>query len=352
MVASRQRWLDDQVKGAPARRALLALESPVAMYRRQFIAAATFLAACRNETSSSSPAGDFKVAVIPKGTTHEFWKAVRSGAERAGREQRVEVVWKGPLKEDDLKQQIDLVQSFVAQGVHGIVLAPLNETALQRAVKDATRAKIPVVVIDSSLAGSDHKAFVATDNLAAGKLAGTHIVRDLLPEGGKVVVLRYQEGSASTTKREDGCLEALKQGSRIEVVSDNQYAGATTESALSTAERLLLAQKSAEGGVQAIFAPNESTTFGVLLALRKLDLVRRVKLVGFDASKKLLEGLDQGEVAALVVQDPQRMGYLGVTTMVDHLRGKDIKATIDTGSTLVTAKNRGDDEVKALLQPG
>ena len=139
------------------------------------------LVACNNDkrpagassaTKDAKGAKRLRIAVIPKGTTHEFWKSVHAGAVKASRELKVDIVWKGPLKEDDLKQQIDLVQSFTAQRVDGIVLAPLNDKALAKPVKDASRSKVAVVVIDSGLKGDKHKSFVATDNLAAGKLAG------------------------------------------------------------------------------------------------------------------------------------------------------------------------------------
>ncbi|HYP74434.1 MAG TPA: substrate-binding domain-containing protein, partial [Polyangiaceae bacterium] len=121
------------------------------------------------EAAADAPA-KLRVAVIPKGTTHEFWKAVHAGAEKAAREVNVEVIWKGPLKEDDLKSQVDLVQSFTAQGVSGIVLAPLNDTALGAPVKAASDAKVPVVIFDSDLKDKSYVSFVATDNRAAGRL--------------------------------------------------------------------------------------------------------------------------------------------------------------------------------------
>jgi ribose transport system substrate-binding protein len=308
---------------------------------------------CKGEQASSN-GGDGKparlrIAVIPKGTTHEFWKAVHAGAAKAGKELDVEVIWKGPLKEDDLKQQIDLVQSFTAQRVSGIVLAPLNDKALAKSVKDATRSKVPVVVFDSALKGDQHKSFVATDNKAAGALAGNRMA-ELLGDGGKVVVLRYQEGSASTTNRENGFLEAAK-AKNLEIVSDNQFGGATTESAFAAAESLLIANKARDGGVGGVFCPNESTTFGVLLALQKVGLAGKVKIVGFDASDKMIKGLKAGEIDALVLQDPFNMGYLGVKTMVTHLKGGSVDKLIDTGSKLVDAKNMDTPEIAALLKP-
>src|SRR5262249_25063106 len=161
---------------------------------------------------------------------------------KAAKEVDVDIVWKGPLKEDDLKAQIDVVNTFVAQGVSGIVLAPLNDTALKAPVKAAKDAKIPTVIFDSDLQGDEHVSFVATDNLAAGKVAGEHVVK-LLANKGNVVVLRYQEGSASTQNREKGFLDAIKTNGEVKIASDNQYGGATTESAFQKGESLLLAQK-------------------------------------------------------------------------------------------------------------
>jgi ribose transport system substrate-binding protein len=316
-----------------------------------------------SKPSSSSPASDggsapdaltaraIKIAVIPKGTTHEFWKSVHAGAAKASTELGVSMIWKGPLKEDDLKSQIDIVESMVAQGVAGIVLAPLNDKALVGAVKAAVGAKIPVVIFDSALQGKDFVSFVATDNSGAGARAAEHLSK-LLGGKGKVLVLRYQEGSASTAAREDGFLGGLrKMHSDLTVVSDNQYGGATTESAFTAAENLLAAQKAAEGGVDGIFCPNESTTFGMLLALQKVGLAGKVKLVGFDASEKLVKGLRDGAIDALVVQDPFKMGDLAVRAIVDHLHGHPPQPRIDTGVRLVTKGDLEDAAVKELLHP-
>lgn len=317
-------------------------------------AAATLLAACGSDKSGAgSGAGGakpLKIAVIPKGTTHEFWKTVHAGAAKASKELGVEIVWKGPLKEDDLKQQIEVVQSFVAQGVSGIVLAPLNEKGLVPPVNDAVAAKVPVVIFDSDLQGDAWTSFVATDNLAAGKLAGERMGK-LLGGKGKVVVLRYQEGSASTALREKGFLDALKAFPEIQIASENQYGGATTESAFAAAENLLVSLKAAEGGVNGVFAPNESTTFGMLLALEKAQLAGKVKFLGFDASDKLVDALGAGKIDGLVVQDPFKMGELAVQTMVKHLRGEKVERRVDTGARVVDKDNMGQPDVKELLKP-
>ncbi len=291
-----------------------------------------------------------RIAVIPKGTTHEFWKSVHAGAVKAAREADVDIVWKGPLKEDDLKQQIDVVSTFVAEGVNGIVLAPLNDAALRAPVRAAKDAKIPTVIFDSDLQGDDHVSFVATDNVAAGKIAGDEMVR-LLGGKGNVVVLRYQEGSASTANREKGFLDAVKASADIKVASENQYGGATTETAFQKGENLLLTQKAESGGVSGVFTPNESTTLGMLLAMDKTHTTKKMKFIGFDASDKLVAALTAGDIDGLVVQNPFNMGYLAVKTMAAHLRGTPAPKRIDTGARLVTKANLEDPAVKEAIHP-
>lgn len=301
-------------------------------------------------TSEASPAGRLRIAVIPKGTTHEFWKSVHAGAVKAARELDVDVSWKGPLKEDDLKSQIDLVQSFTAQRVSGIALAPLNDKALIGSVNAARTAGLPVVIFDSALSGGDIVSFVATDNHAAGKLAAARLL-ERAPGPGKVVVLRYQEGSASTHEREEGFLAGIAERPELVVVSANQYGGATTESAFKAAERVLLAQDAAGGGVTAVFTPNESTTFGMLLALQKANLAGKLRFIGFDASDKLLQAVEAGELDALVLQNPFNMGYLAVRGVVEHLRSMPVAARTDTGAQLVDQKNLHEPSIQELIKP-
>jgi ribose transport system substrate-binding protein len=321
------------------------------------------VASCKRETGGSSvsagdvgattaAAGKRSIAVIPKGTTHEFWKSIHAGAEKAGKETNAQIIWKGPLKEDDREDQIKVVEDFVNRGVSGIVLAPLDDTALRAPVAEAKKASIPVIIIDSDLKSDDYVSFVATDNFKGGQLAGQEMGR-LLGGQGKIVMLRYQEGSASTTNRESGFLDAIKKFAEIKVVSDNQYAGATTETAYAKSESMLAPLKNADGSltIDGIFCPNESSCFGMLRALQDGKMAGRVKFVGFDSSPKLVEALQKGELHATVVQNPFNMGYLGVKMMVDVLDGKQVEKRVDTGAKLVTKENMGTPEIQQLLKP-
>jgi ribose transport system substrate-binding protein len=310
------------------------------------------LGACSKPREAPAKDGPKKlrIAVIPKGTTHEFWKSVHAGAVKASRELDVEVIWKAPLKEDDLKSQIDLVQSFTAQRVSGIALAPLNDKALVPSVNQAAQAGTPVVIFDSALSSGKFVSFVATDNRAAGRLAGERLAK-LVGSPAKVAVLRYQEGSASTREREEGFLEAVKGHAGIEVASDNQYGGATTESAFSASESLLIAKDAKGGKLNGVFTPNESTTFGMLLALEKAGLAGKVRFVGFDASDKLVKAVESKAIDALVLQNPFKMGYLAVTTLVESIQGKPASPRTDTGAQVVDKDNLADPAVREIVKP-
>ena len=287
------------------------------------------------------------IAVIPKGTTHEFWKAVHAGANKAGEELGVDILWQGPVREDDRSAQIQVVEDMITRQVAGIVLAPLDNTALARPAEEAKEQGIPVVIIDSGIEWDGLVSFVATDNRRGGALAAERL-GELLGGSGKVVVMRYQEGSASTMEREAGFLETIRERfPQIEIVSDNQYGGATTETAYATAENLLVSHPD----VQGIFTPNESTTFGMLRALQDAGKAGAVSFVGFDSSEKLIEGLRDGHLHGLVLQSPFRMGELGVRTLVQHLDGQEVERRVDTGVTVATRENMDEDEIRQLLSP-
>ena len=305
------------------------------------------------DAAAGASANALTLAVIPKGTSHEFWKSVHAGAERAAQEltsqgDSVSIIWKGPLREDDREQQVQVVEGFVSQRVQGIVLAPLDNRALVRPVEEAKGAGVPTVIIDSGLESEAIVSFVATDNRKGGQLAADRM-GSVLGGKGKVLLLRYAEGSASTQEREAGFLGELREKyPGITVVSSDQYAGPTRETAKRTSENLL---NRYAADLDGIFTPNESSTIGMLLALQDVGRAGKVKLVGFDASQILVDALRAHQLAGIVVQNPTRMGYLGVKTMVDHLRGRPVDKRIDTGVMLVTPDNLDTPEAQELIAP-
>jgi ribose transport system substrate-binding protein len=313
------------------------------------LAAAAVVAACGRGTGDPDK---LTVAVIPKGTTHNFWQSIHAGAEKAAQELDVAVIWRGPLREDDRASQISEVEGFITRGVSGIALAPLDESALALPVKDARRANIPVVIFDSGLKGSDYVSFVATDNRKGGRMAGEHVAAGLNGKG-KVVLLRYAEGHESTSQRVEGFLEALAAHDGILILSANQYDGTDVEGAYKRAESILSNYRRADGSldVDAIFCVNESSTFAVMRVLEDHGWAGKTKFVGFDASDNLVKGLSTGHIEALVIQDPVKMGYLAVKTLVAHIKGEKVEPRIDTGVHLATQQNMHEPEMKELLSP-
>src|SRR5882672_7594066 len=231
---------------------------------------------------SQAAAQNYTIAVIPKGTTHEFWKAINAGAVKAQRElstggTKVEVIWKGPLREDDRDQQIQVVENFMARHVSAIVLAPLDSQALVKPVHNAILAKVPVVVMDSDLKSDEYVSFVATDNYKGGRLAGEEMGR-LLGGKGNVILLRYAVGSASTEAREAGFLDALRTNyPGIRIISSDQHAGATRELAYQASQNVL---NRFGHEVNGIFCPCEPPTIAMTKALRDLGLAGgKVKMI-------------------------------------------------------------------------
>ncbi len=213
----------------------------------------------------------YRIMVIPKGTTHEFWQTIHAGAVKAAEELgNVELIWQGPQKEDERSDQIKLVQNAVAVGVDGIVLAPLDAKALVAPVEQAIAKGIPVVIIDSGLESKKIVSYVSTDNYNGGVLAARRL-GELLKGEGRIILLRYAVGSASTEEREKGFTDTIqKDFPKITYLSDDQYAGATSDQAQQKCQNLITRFR---GQIDGVFCPNESSTLGMLRVLEGAGLL-------------------------------------------------------------------------------
>jgi len=308
----------------------------------------------REGPGEGGPTNAYTIAVIPKGTTHEFWKSIHAGAVKAERELnekgiKTEIIWKGPLKEDDRDQQIQVVENFMSRRVSGIVLAPLDSQALVKPVENAIQAGVPVVIFDSGLKSDPYVSFVATDNYKGGQLAGEHLGK-LLGGKGNVILLRYAVGSASTEAREAGFLDTLKaKFPGIKLLSSDQRSGPTRDTAYQASQNLL---NRFGNEVDGIFCPCEPPTIAMTKALRDIGKAAgKVKMVGFDSGSQSVADLKNGDAQGLVVQNPVLMGYLGVMTLVKHLRAERVEKRIDTGVVLATPENMDEPEIRELLHP-
>jgi ribose transport system substrate-binding protein len=309
----------------------------------------------KSDTSTSGTSGASakkRIAVIPKGATHEFWKSVHAGAERASKELgNVEILWKAPSRDDNRDDQVNLVQNFVTMGVDGICLAPIDAESLVNVVKETKGAGIPTVIFDSGLADpSLAVSYVATDNEHGGQLAAEEMVKRLGNKG-NVILLRYSPGSQSTAMREKGFLDGIAKFPDIHVLSSNQYAGTSEQTAMNTSQTLLLQFGKQVNG---IFAVNETSAAGMKQALddaRQAGQVGEVVFIGFDSSNRIVEALRDGKIQAVVLQDPVNMGYEAVKAMAAHLEGKPVEARIPTGEAIATKENMDEERIHRLLNP-
>ena len=317
--------------------------------------ASSMPATCARESAVRTAGGPLEIAVIPMGSTHEFWKAIHAGAVKAEQELAgaVRVNWKGPMKEGDREAQISIVENFINAGMAGIAVAPTDNVALARPLRAAMRAGIGVVIMDSALSPDaatvceDYASFIATDSYLGGRMGG-HRLGEILRGRGNVLVLRCEVGLVGTTQREQGFLDVIaREYPGIMIVSSNQYGTASAETAFKKAENLLNRFPDLDG----IFCPNESTTFGMLRALRSTGRAGKVKFVGFDSSEKLIEAMAAGEIHGLVLQDPLNIGYTSVKTLAAYLRGEAVRTRIDTGCTVATPENMYEPRIRELLSP-
>jgi ribose transport system substrate-binding protein len=288
--------------------------------------------------------GKPRIAVIPKGTSSVFWESVRAGAEQAGRELGYEISWNGPELESDRERQIQIVEDFIALKVAGIVLAPNGSTALVPKVEEMFAKKIPCVIIDSEIDTDKYVSFAATNNYQGGIIAARRMGK-ILNGKGNVIVVKFMPGSGSTTNRENGFIDTIeKEFGGIEIM-DTKYGMATVETALQAAEDLLTKHTELDG----LYACNASTSVGSAQALQSQGRTEDIKMVGFDAEETLIDKLKSGVIDSLVVQDPHKMGYIGVKTLVDKIKGIEVPKSIDTGVELITVERLEEPEIKALL---
>lgn len=288
-----------------------------------------------------------KIAVIPKGTAHSFWQTVKAGADAAGREENVEIVWVGPAKENDVTDQINVLQNQASGGVNGVVIAATDASALVDPVKAVQAKGIPVVTIDSGLTDKEASlCYIATDNVEGGRRAADSLAKEI-GEKGKVGLLGFSKGSASSDQRDQGFVEGISKYPNISIVS-KLYTDSEVAKAVDQTNNMLTANPDIKG----IFASNEPNGVGAAQVFKQRGISGRIKLVAYDSSKEEIEALKDGVIQATVVQDPYQMGYKGVKTVLKAIRKQPItEKFIDSGMTVVTKANLDTPEVQKLVNP-
>lgn len=296
-------------------------------------------------TSEKHEATAYTIAVAPKGLVHQFWQTVRAGAEAAGKDFNAKIVWNGPPKETEVERQISIIEDMINSGVNAIVMAACHEKALIDVLKKATDKGIPVVTIDSGVVSDIPVSFVATDNVAGAKAAAQELAR-LVGEEGPVGIIPFVRGAATSDLREQGFNEGIAAFPKITVIPP-RYSQSDAAIGMNAMQDMMTAQPDLKG----VFAANEAGAIGAAAALKAAGKVGQIKMVAFDASEEEINGLKEGAIQALIVQNPFKMGYEGVKAAVDHLQGKPVEKRIDTGVTVVTLENLNQPEIQKLLYP-
>lgn len=301
-----------------------------------------------NSTTDASSGGSTEakkvIAVIPKGTGHQFWKAMEAGAKDAGKEENVDIRWIAPNPEGSISGQVNLVRNQITDKVAGIVLAAVDATALVEPVKAAVDAGISVVTVDSGINSEENCAYIATDNVKGGEAAADELAK-LMGNKGKVGLLIFGKGSVSSDEREKGFVQGIKKYPNIKLVSTLEANEATK--AVNAVTNMLTAHPDLGG----IFAANEPNGVGAAQVLRQKSKVGKIKIVAYDSSDEELKALEEGAIQALIVQDPYKMGYEGVKTVMKSVRKETIEPKIiDSGMMVITKANVSTPEAQKLVK--
>lgn len=298
------------------------------------------------EEATSGGGKKYIIAVIPKATSQSFWLSVKAGAEKAAAEGDAKIDWMGPSDETDIARQIGIVDNAITRKVSAIVMAACDAHSLSASVAKAMKAGIPVVMIDSGITPDVSAAFLATDNIKGGASAGEALAK-AIGEKGKVGLIPFVKGAASSDQREKGFRDAIAKFPGIELGNRVLYSNSDVSQGLQKTTAMITANPDIKG----IFAANQGGAEGSIQAIRQLNLIGKVKLICFDASDVEVKALRDGVAEALIVQSPTRMGYEGVKTALKAIKKEKIEPkNIDTGVSIVTKANMDTPEMKELLK--
>jgi ribose transport system substrate-binding protein len=301
---------------------------------------------------SSSPSatnknGQLKIIVVPKAIGASYWESVHQGAVCASTKQKnVTVSWDGVTAETDVTGQINLLQNYITQGINGLVYAATDAKALSQVTNQALKDNVKVVNIDSGTTPQPSNVpLFATDNVAAATRAADLLSQSLHGHG-KIAFIPFLAGSETNDQRSQGFLQGLKKYPGLDLVA-TQYSQSDTNTALRVTEDILNAHPDLTG----IFAANEPGVIGAAEAVKKAGKAGKITIIGWDAAPDELTAVQQGEISALVVQNPFKMGYDGVNAVVNELRNGTQVKNEDTGVTFVTPQNINNAQIQAVLNP-
>lgn len=298
------------------------------------------LVACQQEDES----GDIYIPVISKGFQHQFWQAVRLGAEQAAEDYGVTITFEGPESEAMVDKQVEMVQTALDKNPDALCLAALDATALIPQLEAAQAAGIPVIGFDSGVDSDIPVATAATDNIAAAALAADKMA-ELIGGAGKVAVIVHDQTSRTGIDRRDGFVNRIESTyPDIEIVSI-QYGGGDHLKSTDLAKAILQANPDLKG----FFGANEGSIIGVLNAVTEMDMVGQIVVIGYDSGSQQMQAIREGLEAGAITQNPVGIGYRCVEAAVKVLNGETVDENIDTGFFWYDASNIDDAEIQAVL---
>jgi ribose transport system substrate-binding protein len=299
---------------------------------------------CTEEIRDEMLAQDIYIPVISKGFQHQFWQAVKAGAEQAAEDCGVEITFEGPPTESDVADQMDMLQVALDKGPDAIVFAALDSVAAIPLLERAQDDGIPVIAFDSGVDSDIPLTTAATDNVAAAATAAD-MMAELIGGEGQVAVIAHDQTSRTGIDRVDGFVNRMEEEyPDIEVV-DVQYGGGDQLESSNLANAIILAHPDLKG----FFGANEGSIIGVLNAVTELDMEGEIVVIGYDSGAQQIKAIRDGVEAGAITQDPIGIGYKSVEAAVMALRGEELEKEIDTGFHWYDATTIDDEDIAALL---
>lgn len=290
------------------------------------------LCGCASDTVSST---QHSVALVAKSTETEFWLSVFAGAEAAATEYNLKLNILGPETEEDYETQNQMVAQAVSEGAEALVFSAIDYENNADAIDRAASQGVKIVAIDSNVDSEEVSTYIGTDNYAAGQMAAQAAL-DRVEGELKVGIVNYDISSANGQERERGAVDTFTASGRAEITAVINTLAEAQHAQNDTAGLL---QQYPE--INVLLAFNEPTCVGAASAVEELGLSDTVFLVGFDSNVVTVDGLQEGSVDALIVQNPYAMGYLGVESAYKLLtgQGSGLERTVDTSTRIVDRNN-------------
>lgn len=297
-----------------------------------------------NQNVTSNSDEKIYIPVISKGFQHQFWQAVKLGAEKAAKDYNVEITFEGPESEAMVDKQIEMLETALSKNPSAICLAALDSQAVIPLLERAQENNIPVIGFDSGVDSEIPVATAATNNLAAAALAADKMA-ELIGNEGKIALVVHDQTSRTGIDRRDGFKNRIEEAYPNIKIVDIQYGEGDQLKSTDIAKSILLAHPDIKG----MFGANEGSAIGVLNAVKELNKQGEVTVVGYDSGKQQQEAIRSGEQAGAVTQDPIGIGYKAVEAAVKSIKGEEVDKEIDTGFHYYDKTNVDSEDIQALL---